>query len=307
MPQSKRRGALRQRKAGEESESESEDDHSAEADDPSLSPQVSSLSVSRRSSNADTSKGDIYVPSSSAPPERYREGPEVPSRSLRSEPTVTRRSPEGSRNYFNDNELPHIATLSVPTSSPSSSMPGPQLPPIRPASEQQAAQRKRAATVPGKSTRQPSSSGPKVVACNFCRCNNFKIFWKTTHVLIVLSLARKTKCDGAHPACSSCSRRSLPCSYVHDAASSNGSTAKKTSRRASTSKIGSAPSASSRSPSSQLTRVVSAPSNEPNGYGQQDPAKDAVVDLKRTREDSERGQPPKKMRMDDSPPIVGIP
>ncbi|KAJ8080546.1 hypothetical protein PM082_017379 [Marasmius tenuissimus] len=45
--------------------------------------------------------------------------------------------------------------------------------------------------------RLPSTSGPKIVACNFCR-------------------ARKTKCDGAHPSCGSCARRSLPCNYVHE-------------------------------------------------------------------------------------------
>ena len=31
-----------------------------------------------------------------------------------------------------------------------------------------------------------------------------------------LSLARKTKCDGQHPTCQSCSRRNLPCSYVNE-------------------------------------------------------------------------------------------
>ena len=28
--------------------------------------------------------------------------------------------------------------------------------------------------------------------------------------------ARKTKCDGGHPTCSSCARRSLTCNYVND-------------------------------------------------------------------------------------------
>jgi hypothetical protein len=69
---------------------------------------------------------------------------------------------------YGEPELPHIATLSLPASSPTP-MSAPSLPPIRPASEQQAAQRKRAATVPGKTGRQGSNSGPKVVACNFCR------------------------------------------------------------------------------------------------------------------------------------------
>ncbi|KAF9450587.1 hypothetical protein P691DRAFT_758092 [Macrolepiota fuliginosa MF-IS2] len=112
------------------------------------------------------------------------------------------------RPFFADNELPHIATLSLPDrSSPSTPGPmsAPSLPPIRPASEQQAALRKRAATVPGKSgSGRGSGSGPKVVACNSCR-------------------ARKTKCDGAHPACASCSRRQVACLYVHDL---NGSTSR---------------------------------------------------------------------------------
>ena len=49
------------------------------------------------------------------------------------------------------------------------SAPNLSLAPIRPASEQQAALRKRAATVPNKNTRLQGTSGPKVVACNFCR------------------------------------------------------------------------------------------------------------------------------------------
>ena len=32
----------------------------------------------------------------------------------------------------------------------------------------------------------------------------------------VLYTARKTRCDGAHPTCSSCARRSLRCNYVND-------------------------------------------------------------------------------------------
>ncbi|CAK5270234.1 unnamed protein product [Mycena citricolor] len=109
-----------------------------------------------------------------------------------------------------DNELPHITTLSLPDTSPSTpgQISAPSLPPILPASEQQAAQRKRAATASGKPARLPTTSGPKVVACNHCR-------------------ARKTKCDGIHPSCSSCTRRNLSCTYLHD---SNG---KKPNRRTS--------------------------------------------------------------------------
>ncbi|KAI9456158.1 GTP binding protein [Russula earlei] len=60
-----------------------------------------------------------------------------------------------------------------------------------------ATQRKRVPTVSARGNRSSSNYGPKVVACNHCR-------------------ARKTKCDGGHPTCSSCARRSLTCNYVND-------------------------------------------------------------------------------------------
>lgn len=154
QPQNKRRGTVRLSR-GEESESgDSGDDRSAEYPEPSLSPEVSS----RRSSNFDTS------PSLPLMGERRDELPPIT--------TSSRAGYSGDqRNFFVDNELPHIATLSLPETSPSTPGPmsAPSLPPLRPASEQQAAQRKRSATVPGKSSRLPSTSGPKVVACNFCR------------------------------------------------------------------------------------------------------------------------------------------
>ncbi|KAJ7737322.1 hypothetical protein B0H16DRAFT_105837 [Mycena metata] len=64
----------------------------------------------------------------------------------------------------------------------------------------QQASMSRAATTEVKRARHsslPSTSGLKVVACNFCQ-------------------ARKLRCDGIHPACSNCARRSLPCTYVRD-------------------------------------------------------------------------------------------
>jgi len=90
--------------------------------------------------------------------------PKPPSSSL---------GPASTRSFFPDTDLPHIATLSLPDrSSPSTPAPmsAPSLPPIRPASDQQASLRKRAATVPGKTANaRGSGSGPKVVACNSCR------------------------------------------------------------------------------------------------------------------------------------------
>ncbi|KAJ7789324.1 GTP binding protein [Mycena olivaceomarginata] len=256
MPQNKRRGTVRLSR-GEESESESGDGGSAEYPEPSLSPEVSS----RRSSNFDTS------PNLPLLSERRGELPPITSSRYGDQHT-----------FFPDNELPHIATLSLPETSPSTPGPmsAPSLPPIRPASEQQAAQRKRSATVPGKSSRLPSTSGPKVVACNFCR-------------------ARKTKCDGAHPSCSSCARRQLPCNYAHD--SSNGHGQRKASRRASTSKGSNSP------PSSRLL-----PTPLSAGYEhREDVLIEGDMDLKRSLEhpDAGRPSPSKKIKVDEE--MHGIP
>jgi hypothetical protein len=159
MPQNTRRGTVRQRK-GDESESESGEDRSGEADEPSASPEVPSQPLSRRSSNVERANRDSFATPMTVP----REAPPP----LASTSQHGASPPHAPSTLFKDNELPHIATLSLPDPSPTP-ISTPSLPPIRPASEQQAAQRKRAATVPCKNPRQASSSGPKVVACNFCR------------------------------------------------------------------------------------------------------------------------------------------
>ncbi|KAJ7505281.1 GTP binding protein [Mycena galericulata] len=266
MPQNKRRSTVRLNR-GDDSDSDSGDDRSVEFHEASLSPEVSS----RRSSNFDTS------PSLPLLSERRDELPPIN--------TSSRSGYSGDqRSFFPDNELPSIATLSLPETSPSTPGPmsAPSLPPLRPASEQQAAQRKRSATVPGKSSRLPSTSGPKVVACNFCR-------------------ARKTKCDGAHPSCSSCARRSLPCNYVHE---SNGHGQRKaSSRRASTSKD------SLRSTSPPSSRMLPTPSSA--GYEARDGGVliEGDLDLKRSLEhpDAGRPSPSKKIKVDGTPMIQGIP
>ncbi|KAF8895495.1 hypothetical protein BD779DRAFT_1660294 [Infundibulicybe gibba] len=276
MPQNKRRGTLRQRK-DDGSDSDSGEERSGDHEEPSLSPEVPSQPLSRRSSNVDKLNHDGYGPP--VPPmipinERREDPPPQPAPSTsRSKPTHAM----DSHSFFMDNELPHIATLSLPEHSPSTPIPmsAPSLPPIRPASEQQAAQRKRAATVPGKTTRQPSSSGPKVVACNFCR-------------------ARKTKCDGAHPACASCARRSLACNYIHDSA--GGGSSQKKARRASSSK----PPAGSPSPSPPSSRMVPTPSSS-NEQRDRDIHLDGDVDLKRGMDHSDLSRPLKKMKMENSP------
>jgi hypothetical protein len=166
MPQSKRRGTVRPRK-GDESESESGGERSGEADEPPLSPEVPSQPLSRRSSNVERgTTRDGFAPLMLTS-ERRDMPPLVPTSRLKQEGSSPHSS-EPRNHLFKDNELPHIATLSIPDNSPTH-ISAPTLPPIRPASEQQAAQRKRAATISGKSTRQATSSGPKVVACNFCR------------------------------------------------------------------------------------------------------------------------------------------
>jgi hypothetical protein len=168
MPQNKRRGTLRQRNKGEDSESDSGDDRSPEGNEASLSPEIVSQPLSRRSSNVGKHQVEGYpLPSMSALNNERREEPSTPSSSR----SKLNQGMSSSRSYFPDNEVPHIATLPLSEPSPPTPAPmsAPTLPPIRPASELQAAQRKRAATVPGKSNRQAASSGPKVVACNFCR------------------------------------------------------------------------------------------------------------------------------------------
>lgn len=264
--QNKRRGTARPSKSNDSGESDSATEDRSQDHDALYSPDGPSRPMSHRSSILES-----YTPSIAA---------DEPSSSSSRKPSLVE-----SRPYFHDNELPHIATLSLPSPSPSTPVPmsAPSLPPIRPASEQQAAQRKRAATVPGKTTRQPSMSGPKVVACNFCR-------------------ARKTKCDGGHPSCSSCARRSLACNYVHDN-SPNGSSVRKVSRRASTSKP---PTEPSHSPTS--SRMIPTPSSINGGYDprEEDIKIESDMDLKRSL-DHPDVRPMKKMRMDNPPIVMGIP
>ncbi|KAH7906015.1 hypothetical protein BJ138DRAFT_1016865 [Hygrophoropsis aurantiaca] len=273
MPQtSKRRNSARRKDNGNGNDNDNDGDSDSDAspddpdadqdDNPSLSPEIPPQQLSSRRPPAvvpvpaPIPQLDGYAGSEPLPPVGRAKGNSVSS--------------AHGRPLFKDNELPHIATL-LPDGSPSASasastamMTAPPLPPIRPASEQQAAQRKRASTVPGRSNRQAASAGPKVVACNFCR-------------------ARKTKCDGAHPACSSCARRSLPCNYNHETA--NGGH-KKGSRRASTSKAAPSP------PSSSTAGV--------NGELAQGEPMD--VDLKRKMDgvDSAMAAGAKRMRVDDA-------
>ncbi|KAG9315715.1 hypothetical protein JVU11DRAFT_3362 [Chiua virens] len=284
MPQtSKRRNSHRRKEDESESEGSAEE-RSVDENDPSASPEMPSQPSSRRSSNVEKRpvlEGFSHVVA----------GPSEPRDPLPSITPVVRpkhalSGPPASdgRPLFKDNELPHIATLALPESSPAAAMTAPPLPPIRPASEQQAAQRKRASTVPGRTPRQTTSAGPKVVACNFCR-------------------ARKTKCDGAHPACSSCARRSLPCNYNHE--SHNNGANKKGARRASLSSkvppnIG-PPSVHSPPAHSPPSSTVVGDVRYQNGTPMEDtPGESMDSDLKRKIDDIEPSPIQKRMRVDES-------
>ena len=169
MPQtSKRRNSHRRKEDESESEGSAEE-RSAEENDPSVSPEMPSQPLSRRSSNVEKRPVLEGFSHAVAEPSEPREPlPTITPVVRPKQPPSGPLAPDG-RALFKDNELPHIATLALPESSPATTMTAPPLPPIRPASEQQAAQRKRASTVPGRTPRQTTSAGPKVVACNFCR------------------------------------------------------------------------------------------------------------------------------------------
>ncbi|KAG6830713.1 hypothetical protein H0H87_007300 [Tephrocybe sp. NHM501043] len=275
MPQNKRRGTIRQRK-DDESESDSGEDRSADADEVSASPEIPSQPLSRRSSNVDklSREGFAPLPQIAVTLDRRErdEGPLPGPSTLRTKPPHIN---EG-RSLFPDNELPAIATLSLPEPSPSTPVPmsAPTLLPLRPASEQQAAQRKRAATVPGKIPRTAANSGPKVVA------------------------SRKTKCDGAHPACASCARRSLPCNYIHDSSGPSGLGQKK-GRRASSSKPPPVDSPHSLSPPSSRMAPTPSTANDPYDLREDSHTK-SEYELKRLLDYPEPIRPPKKMRMEGS-------
>ncbi|KAI0755018.1 hypothetical protein C8Q80DRAFT_1142446 [Daedaleopsis nitida] len=121
-----------------------------------------------------------------------------------------------------------------------------ELPPsrhCRPPQQSEHSSRRRTSSATSGSTSGRGGAGSKIVACNFCR-------------------ARKTRCDGAHPTCSSCQRRSLRCNYVNDptklrskssASSGSGSTSGTTPPNASAS-------TSSRSSPSAPSMSLSTPS-----------------------------------------------
>lgn len=120
-------------------------------------------------------------------------------------------------------------------------------------------------------------------------------------------VARKTRCDGGHPACGSCARRSLPCNYVNDPSNGNPKGRPKTLGATSPQTGPSAP------PSGRTSPVppVPPPSGTVNGYIRQIDSVEnggGDIDLKRNH-DMEGNMPSsKKMRITDgiiSPSRVG--
>ncbi|EMD39844.1 hypothetical protein CERSUDRAFT_112111 [Gelatoporia subvermispora B] len=193
MAGSKRRGGVGKRKHTAESESEVEsgEDPSASTDKPSLSPEVPSGPPSRRNSNVSMLLADTLPPFKHAAERRGQAAPVLPP--------IAQTTGNALGGPLQDArpELPPIATLSASSPAVPKEEPVSVLPPE--ANEDQLAQRRRtssAAAAPNTKTRL-TFHGSKIVACNFCR-------------------ARKTRCDGAHPTCGSCSRRNLPCNYVND-------------------------------------------------------------------------------------------
>lgn len=117
-------------------------------------------------------------------------------------------------------------------------------------------------------------------------------------------IARKTKCDGAHPACSSCARRTLPCNYNHDEPITNLPISRKKPRQSSASKSGPASSPPSQTPptSSQGALLGQAPLKILDGSTHLDEATidESEIDVKRKIEDLEPTQIRKRRRTEDS-------
>ncbi|KAI0648118.1 hypothetical protein C8Q79DRAFT_1008469 [Trametes meyenii] len=207
----KRRTSGKQRKHtygngnGNGSESEGGDsleDGSGEIDHPSQSPEVpSSAPHSRRSSNVSMLLTEPLPPLSAAVEPREEASAVLPPITTSTGLGIGNGNGNGSGNMNGsvggrrasmNTELPPIATLSAPACGGDEGA-------YKDGSES-ASSRRRTPSVSVASGRSGrGGGGSKIVACNFCR-------------------ARKTRCDGAHPSCSSCSRRKLSCNYVNEPA-----------------------------------------------------------------------------------------
>ncbi|EKM51846.1 uncharacterized protein PHACADRAFT_262220 [Phanerochaete carnosa HHB-10118-sp] len=198
-PSHRRRGT-KKRKSDDGSESDLEMDmESGEPSgdmEPSMSPDIPSQPHSRRNSNAVDMMMENKLPPIDRPEQHNTVLPPIshPSSMLMQGP------PPQDRGYPK-HELPPIATLPAPAGSDMQDLQ--TLAPLRNQADMQPPPQQRRRTSSAASTKgRQNGYGSKIVACNFCR-------------------ARKTRCDGGHPACSSCARRSLPCNYVNDPSSGN--------------------------------------------------------------------------------------
>jgi len=116
-------------------------------------------------------------------------------------------------------------------------------------------------------------------------------------------LARKTKCDGGHPTCSSCARRSLTCNYVNDPNAPGGP------RRKGSAAASEPASAVSSGPVSAGPSSASA-SASASGYNIHED--DRVRERERERERVENQPPSKRIRVEggsmaSAVAVLGIP
>ncbi|KAI1793413.1 hypothetical protein LXA43DRAFT_885698 [Ganoderma leucocontextum] len=233
----KRRNSGKARKQyGSDSEGDSIEEGTADLDHhPSHSPELSSSAPhSRRSSNVSMLLTDTLPPLSAAVEPREEAPAVLPP--INSQAAAAYGVSPASRRPSLNTELPPIATLSAP---PRPQEEPPSLVALKQAESAASRRRTSSATsgsVSGSGRGGRGGHGSKIVACNFCR-------------------ARKTRCDGAHPTCSSCSRRSLRCNYVNDPAA-KGRSKSATSGGASPPDVSTSASASSRASPVALTPSI---------------------------------------------------
>jgi len=282
IPHSKRRGAGRARKP-QEDESGSEIDSGEELDqDPSNSPEVRPTS-SRGNPSAENEANSISR-LSTAPRRAVTQPEQGPRLSPVVQPHLAESAPPQYRPFPPNQDLPPIATLPVPPSTSANAENGSVLPPIllgdshlQPQQPHQLGRpRKRSSTTGSGGRGSRSHYASKIVACNFCR-------------------ARKTRCDGEHPTCGACSRRSLPCNYVNDGMPT---VVKRKSVGDSPEQERAVLSPSSQSPPGSSSSHGLPLPNHSYGYGQHHNGADGDADMKRGPMDMDMdgSQPSKKMR-----------
>ncbi|KAH8989601.1 hypothetical protein EDB86DRAFT_3065413 [Lactarius hatsudake] len=278
VPQ-KRRGGMRQRRnLNSDSEGASGDERSVELE-PSASPEAVPKPLVRVGTDCELPPLDViqqqpaFVKHEDIPPDETSTIPATQVRAIAhyviGEAGSTTLPPMAL-------SPPSGLNASAPPLLPSIRAPEEPLPPALSSGLQPpevATQRKRTPAVSGKGNRSSSNYGPKVVACNHCR-------------------ARKTKCDGGHPTCSSCARRSLTCNYVNDLNAPGGP------RRKGSTAASEPASAISSGP------VSAGPSSASTGYNDDR--------MERERERLESQPPSKRIRVEGgstaSPvPVLGIP